>query len=68
MYSSLCTYSILLQIEHMKSQDIHVFTKNARYFQHNLDTFLEAAMKAKPKSLIQMGRNIPKARNHVMYA
>ena len=51
----------------MKRQDANVFTKNAQYFQGNLDRFLEAAMKAKPKSLIHMGRNIPKARDHIVY-
>ena len=36
-------------------------------FLSKLDTVLEAAMKGKPKSLIHMGRNIPKVRNHVAY-
>lgn len=46
----------------MKQQDANVFTKNANYITSNLETFLEATLKSKPKSLIHMGRNISKAR------
>ena len=51
----------------MKQQEPNVFTKNADYVKSNLDTFLEATLKSKPKSLIHMGRNISKVRDTYVY-